>query len=163
MSDQLVIPIDKIVGHAGKRRDFDSQRSVSLRLGDSVIEGPMTVAGTLVGTVDGVTSRFSVRALATLVCTRCLKEWPEEVVAEGTQHFRVEPDEDGYQIVDGSVDVGGPAKDELALAIPAAPVCREGCLGLCPTCGTDLNEEPCDGHGDESDSPFAILKDLFDS
>jgi uncharacterized metal-binding protein YceD (DUF177 family) len=26
-----------------------------------------------------------------------------------------------------------------------------------------LNRDPCDGHGEESDSPFAVLKDLFDS
>jgi hypothetical protein len=26
-----------------------------------------------------------------------------------------------------------------------------------------LNSDPCGGHGDDSDSPFATLRDLFDS
>ena len=28
-------------------------------------------------------------------------------------------------------------------AIPLAPLCREDCKGICPTCGTDLNENTC--------------------
>lgn len=162
MFDQLVIPIDKHVGHTGKERAFDSERAVTLRLGLSRIDGPMRVAGRLVGTTDGVNSHFTASATATLVCIRCLLEWDAEVATDGEQYFRLEPDEDGYGIVDGAVDVGAPAQDELALALPAAPLCRKDCRGLCPTCGTDLNREPCDGHGDDSDSPFAVLKDLFD-
>jgi uncharacterized protein len=30
------------------------------------------------------------------------------------------------------------------LAIPMKPLCREGCAGLCPTCGRNLNQGPCD-------------------
>ncbi|MFZ0013870.1 MAG: YceD family protein, partial [Acidimicrobiia bacterium] len=71
--------------------------------------------------------------------------------------------EDGYAIEDATVDLSGPTTDELALAMPAAPLCRLDCKGLCPICGTDLNSEPCDGHGEDSDTPFAALKDLFDS
>ena len=63
----------------------------------------------------------------------------------------------------GDVTIKGPMQVELALSMPKAPVCREDCKGLCPICGTDLNEDPCDGHGEESDSPFAVLKDLFES
>jgi uncharacterized protein len=162
MFDQLVIPVDRLVGHAGKRRDFAAERSVSLRLGESRVGGAMRVGGRLIGTTDGVSAHFFASAEATLVCTRCLQEWVEEITVESDQYFRVEPDRDGYGIVAGAVDIGSPAQDELALALPAAPLCASGCLGLCPTCGTDLNGEPCDGHGDESESPFAVLKDLFD-
>lgn len=163
MQDPLVVPVDKLVGTVGRERKFQGERSVSLRLGETTVRGPMTVAGVLVGTIDGVTAKFDVAATANLVCTRCLLEWTEEVVAEGDQYFLGEADEDGYGIVDNTVDVGGPAQDELALSLPAVPLCQPDCAGLCPTCGTDLNREPCDGHGDESDSPFAVLKDLFDS
>jgi uncharacterized protein len=163
MHDLLVVPVDKLVGTVGRERKFHGERSVSLRLGETTVDGPMAVSGTLVGTTDGVNATFDVAATAKLVCTRCLLEWEEELATSGSQYFRSEPDEDGYGIVDNMVDVGGPAQDELALALPAVPLCRSDCAGLCPTCGTDLNREPCDGHGDDSDSPFAVLKDLFDS
>jgi uncharacterized protein len=41
------------------------------------------------------------------------------------------------------VDLSPAVREELALAAPAYPVCREDCAGLCPTCGADLNQGPC--------------------
>ena len=108
-------------------------------------------------------SRFQAETVAQMRCVRCLTEWSERVSSEGRQHYSTEPDEDGYALVDGQADLGGPAIDELALALEATPTCREDCRGLCPVCGNDLNTDPCGGHGDDSDSPFAVLKDLFDS
>ncbi len=123
----------------------------------------MTVVGRAVGLLDAIRAEFAVSAMARFVCTRCLTEWEQEVSADAEQYFGTTPGEDGYPIVDGHIDLIGPAQDELALVLPAAPVCREACRGLCPTCGTDLNTDPCDGHGDDAHSPFAVLKDLFDS
>jgi uncharacterized protein len=123
----------------------------------------MQVEGVVRGTVDGVIAEFEAGARAHHQCVRCLLEWDAEIRARGTQHFSRIPDEDGYAIFDRRVDLTGPATDELALALPVVPLCRSDCRGLCPICGTDLNRDPCDGHGEESDSPFAVLKDLFDS
>jgi uncharacterized protein len=158
----LIVDVGDLVGQPEARRSFSGTRPVKLRLGDAVVDGPMTVSGVVKGTVDGVIAEFEVSAAADLVCVRCLTEWEAEVSARASQHFARVADEDGYAIEDDRVDVTGPAIDELALTLPAAPVCKETCLGLCPTCGTDLNSEPCDGHGEEPDSPFAALKDLFD-
>ncbi len=162
-ADALILAVEDLFGHLEKKRDFSGRRSVSLRLGDASVDGPMSVMGSVVGTLDGVQTSFEVSAEANLVCVRCLTTWSEVVGAEGSQHFSALPDEDGYAVVEGEIDVGAPAMDELALALPAAPVCKKDCLGLCPTCGSDLNSDPCDGHGEDSDSPFAVLRDLFDS
>jgi len=34
-------------------------------------------------------------------------------------------------------------REEVALTAPAWMLCREDCAGLCPKCGADLNEGPC--------------------
>ena len=162
MTPDLVVPVRDLVGAPGSERPFSGETPVRLRLGESVVDGPMKVDGVVVGMIDGVIARFRASALAHLTCTRCLTEWEGPVSAESEQVFRRVPDEDGYGIVDDEVDLTGPARDELALAMPAAPVCRPDCKGLCPTCGNDLNTDPCDGHGEDSQSPFAALKDLFD-
>lgn len=163
VSAELVVDVDDLVGHLGAERDFAGRKPVSLRLADTSVEGAMEVHGVVRGTVDGVIADYSARAPAHLVCVRCLTEWDGEIEVEAKQHFTRVPDEDGYAIEDRRVDLGGPATDEVALAIPVAPLCRRECRGLCPICGTDLNSDPCDGHGEESDSPFAVLRDLFES
>lgn len=163
MTTDLVVEIGDLVGHPEAKRNFSGVHQVSLRLGDAAVDGPMQVEGVVQGTVDGVIADFDVSASAHLVCVRCLTEWDQEVQAQGTQHFGKIPDEDGYAIVDRVIQMRGPATDELALALPATPVCQVACQGLCPICGTDLNSDPCEGHGEETDSPFAALKDLFDS
>lgn len=157
----LTVKVEHLIGHPEKQRDFSGERDVSLRLGDTTVNGPMKVTGDARGTVDGVYARFWASAEASLSCVRCLTKWTAPVETEGSRHFTKAPDEDGYSIVEGEIDVSEPARDELALALPAAPVHDPECKGLCPICGTDLNTEPCDGHGDDSDSPFSVLKDLF--
>jgi uncharacterized protein len=158
----LIVPVRDLLGSPGRERPFSGERNVKLRLGESSIDGPMQVDGVVIGMIDGVLARFRASAIARLTCTRCLVEWEAPVSVAAEQVFGRIPDEDGYGIFDDEVDVGGPATDELALALPAAPVCRDDCRGLCPTCGTDLNTDPCDGHGETTESPFAALKDLFD-
>jgi len=162
MPSDLVFRVDDLVGHPERTRVFTGTRTVSLKLGESSIEGPMLVSGVVVGTIDGVQASFTIEAEAILTCVRCLTTWNETLEVDGSQHFSKIQDEDGYALVGGEIDLNGPTTDELALGIPPAPLCRPDCLGLCPTCGTDLNTEPCDGHGGDSDSPFAALKDLFE-
>ena len=163
MSAELIVDTEGLVGHPEAERGLSGVQPISLRLGDTIVKGPIQVEGIVRGTVDGVIADFTAVAPAHFVCVRCLTEWDGRIDARGRQHFTRVPDEDGYAIEDRKIDLSGPATDELALAIPAAPLCRQGCKGLCPICGTDLNSDPCDGHGEESDSPFAVLKDLFDS
>jgi len=163
VSGELVVDVADLVGHPGATKEVSGEHPVSLHLGEVEVKGPMQVEGEVRGTVDGVIAGFAARAPAHFVCVRCLTEWSGEIEAKGSQHFTNVPDEDGYAIVDRQVDLSGPATDELALSMPATPLCRPDCQGLCPICGTDLNVKPCDGHGEESDSPFVVLKDLFDS
>jgi uncharacterized protein len=162
MTPGLVLRVDDLVGHPEKSRVVTGSVPVSLELSDAVVSGPMLVSGVITGTVDGVQAAFTATTDVDFTCVRCLTEWVETFQVEGSQHFSKIPDEDGYAIVGTEVDLAGPLIDELALGIPLAPVCRPGCRGLCPICGTDLNTDPCDGHGDDTDSPFAALKDLFD-
>lgn len=162
MTTGLVLQVDDLIGHPEKSRVVTGTLPVSLRLVESTVEGQMLVSGVVTGTVDGVQADFTATANADLTCVRCLTSWVEGLEVTGSQHFSPTPDEDGYAITGGEIDLAGPATDEMALGIPLVPMCRPGCRGLCPICGTDLNTDPCDGHGDDSDSPFAALKDLFD-
>jgi uncharacterized protein len=40
---------------------------------------------------------------------------------------------------EGQLELVGWVRDALLLALPPRLLCREGCPGLCPVCGADLN------------------------
>lgn len=104
---------------------------------------------------DRVSIRGQLNAVAGLECVRCLKPYdlslsvPFEVFAErsgtGSRIEEEELERDDYMLFhDGRrLDLNDEAHDALLLDMPIAPHCREDCRGLCPHCGSDLNEGPC--------------------
>ena len=59
------------------------------------------------------------------------------------------------------IDVGEALREELVLTAPAYVVCSERCEGLCPHCGTNLNEATCDCATDEPDPRWDALRALY--
>ncbi|HTP27788.1 MAG TPA: DUF177 domain-containing protein [Anaeromyxobacteraceae bacterium] len=78
----------------------------------------------------------------------------EEAVGQGEgnsddRHARVagsfEPAKADEEVYTGKVlDLDPIVREHFLLALPAYPVCKEGCRGLCQVCGTNLNERECD-------------------
>lgn len=162
--DDFTIQVADLVGHLGARREvtMTGPLDVHLELANTT-DAPATVTVRLDATTDGVVATGSVAADVVLRCNRCLAETLESRTVPFSQVFGFTESDDVDPITDGgTIDVGSVARDELALALPLAPLCRPDCAGLCPTCGTDLNRESCSGHADASDSPFAALRDLLD-
>jgi len=102
-----------------------------------------------------------------LTCRRCLgdMQWPVEVEFD----FRFDPDVPEGQEGEGVfaldpdapvLDFSGPLREELVLASPEYPVCRDDCLGLCPICGADRNESECECSSEEPDPRWEVLREL---
>lgn len=51
-------------------------------------------------------------------------------------------------------------QEQIVLALPFRNLCGETCKGLCPHCGTNLNNGTCDCDAKQTDSRFAALKHL---
>ena len=66
-------------------------------------------------------------------------------------------------VADGLLDVGGWARDAVALALPEQVLCRADCAGLCAVCGRDLNVEPHEHAELELDPRWAALEELRES
>jgi len=58
------------------------------------------------------------------------------------------------------IDLSGPLREQILLAIPPSPVCDEACKGLCPQCGKDLNQGDCGCERTIIDPRWAALKDM---
>jgi len=51
--------------------------------------------------------------------------------------------------------------ETLLTILPVKFLCREDCAGLCPNCGSDLNEGTCSCKAQEMDSRFETLRGVF--
>jgi len=67
-------------------------------------------------------------------------------------------DEDTY--AGKFIDLDPIVREQIALALPSYPVCREGCKGLCSVCGTNLNEKECGCDRHVPDPRWAGLKNV---
>ena len=84
-------------------------------------------------------------------CRRCLVDAHAHVEDE-SHIIYAEPNEttdddpDVYPIDAGALelDLRPAIREEWLLAQPRYVLCREDCRGLCPRCGKNLNEGPCD-------------------
>ena len=78
-------------------------------------------------------------------CRRCLRpvdgelivRGPGAVPAPGRRRAR-DDDEETYPLERGPPRPGAAGARRLLLELPLAPLCRQDCAGLCPTCGADL-------------------------
>jgi uncharacterized metal-binding protein YceD (DUF177 family) len=70
-----------------------------------------------------------------------------------------EQDLDVYPYDGETLDLEPLVREQLILAVPYAPLCREDCQGLCPQCGVDRNVEAC-ACDKPLDPRFAALKGL---
>ena len=63
---------------------------------------------------------------------------------------------------DDMLDLGELMREQLQLALPMKPLCRDDCKGLCPQCGTNLNRETCTCSPKWEDPRLAALRGLLD-
>ena len=117
----------------------------------SVPEGAQAVCRvTLESFVGGVMVAGTVTAPWRGLCRRCASPIEGMLSIPVRERFS-EPDvrggredDEAYPIVGDELDLGPMVRDAVVLELPLAPLCREQCRGLCPQCGTDLNEGSCD-------------------
>jgi uncharacterized protein len=96
-------------------------------------------------------------------CMRCLEDADELVSIDAREVDQPGGGEDlrSPYLHEEELDVRAWARDALALALPARIVCREGCLGLCPVCGENLNDAGEEHrHEREPDPRWAKLREL---
>lgn len=56
------------------------------------------------------------------------------------------------------VDLDDIVREQIYLSLPAKSLCRQGCSGLCPVCGTNLNNASCQCRRGEGHPGFSKLK-----
>jgi uncharacterized protein len=107
-----------------------------------------------------------IEGIAEQECRRCLTDLSVDVAEDASAIFveagdDVSTDPDIYTLPPNAekIDLRPVVRDQWVLSAPTFVLCREACKGLCPKCGADLNEGPCDCAAvTESDSRWDALR-----
>jgi uncharacterized protein len=113
----------------------------------------------------GYALRLRYRAQVSGPCVRCLEqaELRAEIdVREVDQPSSSDEELRSPYVSDGRLDAERWANDALVLSLPAQPLCRSDCKGLCSVCGASLNDaDPAEHrHADSGDPRMAKLREL---
>ena len=112
-----------------------------------------------------------------LPCSRCLQPFETPLkssftltymqqaadVMEDTEPQEVELSAEDMGIVyfqGEKINLKDTIQEQVVMAFPLRALCKQDCKGLCPKCGADLNEDPCDCDRRSSPGKFAVLENL---
>jgi uncharacterized protein len=125
---------------------------------ESVVEGVL-VTGTAVAPVAGECARcldpISADDADVEVEFTELFAYPDSITEETTDEDEV------FRLVEDKVDLEPVVRDAIVLALPAAPLCREDCPGLCPDCGGRWADLGPDHRHETIDPRWAALTERF--
>ena len=60
----------------------------------------------------------------------------------------------------GGMELEDILREQVLLLMPMQRVCSEDCKGICPSCGKNRNETPCDCKDEHAGARWAALRDL---
>jgi uncharacterized protein len=159
------------------------RRPGSMRAVRRVVPAPADLGVALVGVPQGSDLRLDLRmesvSEGVLVtgqvsgelageCGRCLRPVtdPLDVTIQelyayehSTTDETTEEDEVGRMQGD-LIDLEPAVRDAVVLTLPASPLCRSDCPGLCPDCGVHYDDLPAGHSHEEGDPRWAALRNL---
>jgi uncharacterized protein len=129
---------------------------------------PLEVDLTARSVGDGVLLRGRLRATVERECRRCLvgvRQPVDDTVDMLFAPIGEDEDELGGEVYPlpergQELDVTDAVREQLLLRAPQYVLCEEACRGLCPQCGTNLNEGSCDCVSEAAPSPWDALKQV---
>lgn len=131
-------------------------RDASVAVDDAVLHS-LTGSATLLRTDRGLLVSLHATATVDERCSRCLakascsiainfeEEYVPVIDAATEAPVRLHESDDVFRIgPDFILDLREGLRQYILISEPAKPLCKPDCAGLCPSCGADLNEGPCD-------------------
>ena len=120
-----------------------------------------------------IMARGSYEGVLARECRRCLEPVevplhedvallfaPREETGEAAEREPRDEEVRGFDLSSGEIDLGEAIREEVILSTPLYVECKQECRGLCPRCGTNLNESSCDCARSEPDPRWQALREL---
>ena len=165
----MLLGLSKIIDCPGQSIPF----SVSVDLSDLCygvsypVSEPVLAQGSVRNTAGVLMMEGQVRTTIHGICDRCAGSFDREVtfpidVVLVTELANEENEDEWVFPLEGdSADLDDIVRTVFVLNLDSKLLCKEDCKGLCPKCGKNLNDGPCNCQK-ELDPRFAALKQLLE-
>jgi uncharacterized protein len=136
------------------------------------LEGPVSVVLSYYRAGTELFFGGELTAATVASCARCAEEFiapsgrsfryvlaPRSIGDDNNADLRAEDLE--FSLYDGEeVNLTPLIREQMLLALPTRPLCREDCRGLCPRCGANLNECDCGCVIESPDARLSVLRSI---
>ena len=124
---------------------------------------PVKVRARLRGFAGSVELNAVVEYTMSMPCDRCAELVTREYTREFSLLVRESREDTGEFITvpDERLDLDALVLEDLIMDMPGQYLCREDCKGLCPSCGKNLNEGPCECGEPQVDPRLEVLRQLL--
>ena len=165
----MLLGLSQIIDRPGASVSF----SVSVDLSDLCygvsypVSEPVLAEGNVRNTAGVLVMQGSIATTIHGICDRCASEFhrkvefPIDVVLVTKLESEETEDEWVFPLEGDSADLDDIVRTVFVLNLDSKLLCKEDCKGLCPQCGKNLNDGPCNCRK-ELDPRFAALKQLLE-
>ena len=163
----MKVDLSRLFDCPGESLEFSGALDLGFakRFGRPLFAGPVQVAGSARNRSGIVGVSYKADFTLDLVCDRCLTPLARRESMEFSHtvvlSLNREDSDELIVIPDGKLDLAELANSDILLALPTSIVCDEGCKGLCPVCGKNLNEGDCGCDRSVPDPRLEKLRELF--
>lgn len=143
--------------------DFTVDMSDCEIFGGKPFGAPVRISGGIKNSTGIVGINANAEFTLNLTCDRCAVGFDRSFSVPIEHVLVTELNDEGndeYIVVDSlRYDAEPLIREDILLSLPTKVLCREDCHGICPRCGKDLNDGPCDC-GKEYDPRWDALLQL---
>ena len=165
----MLLGLSKIIDCPGASVPFSTRVDLSdLCYGVSYpVSEPVLAEGVVKNTAGVLMMTGEVSTCIHGICDRCAANFdrevsfPIEVVLVTEMANEENEDEWVFPLEGDSADLDDIVRTVFVLNLDSKLLCKEDCKGLCPKCGKNLNDGPCNCQK-ELDPRFAALKQLLE-
>ncbi len=143
----------QLKANIGTMRDYVVEEMVDIGGNNSLVQGEIE----LIRTDRGILAKSTLHMDIELTCSRCLSSFSQPLTLNIEEEYfptidiytgnalSSSEDTDVFTIDKHNVlDLSEAVRQYMLLGVPMKPLCRPDCAGLCPTCGSNLNQGTCD-------------------
>ncbi len=159
----LVVNLVELTRRPGVLKDVAAEPSArELDIDDPRVaaDQPVVVSLVLESAEGGIVVRGSVACRVEVECSRCLRPVSVSEECEVDEVYQRVPDSaDALPLVGEQLDLAPMVREVVLLGVPARPLCRPDCPGLCLGCGADLSSESCSCGEPPADPRWSVLEE----